>query len=310
LKVEQFDVSQASDDFVGRAAKCDGRVRATFSAHVGDPGIPTSVYFLYFEGENRRRLTASEAHYRAVLASRNVFVVSPSPAVGDSSTSPGMAMGLDHRELLPPFFPVLHAEDFVFGAALWQTIGNAFLAHSPLAVRHEPRPGKGILQPRDLGGENRAVVFEFAHLIRRVILRFMRGASSTPAARMKSLGEFLAAIGAQTMGDFLDFIHAQVLEHESGKLDHLETELREDTESPDFWRQDVEAYIAHVREALTHEDFDIPFDLKGERSDEANRVLMRNLFVGYGRLLQAWPEIVAIARDVHASGFESTLKLS
>jgi hypothetical protein len=310
LSVEQFDVSQATDDFVRRAAKCNGRVRATFSAHLGDPGIPTSVYFLYFEGENRRRLTASEAHYRAVLASRNVFVVSPSAGVGDSSTSPGMAMGLDHRELLPPFFPVLHAEDFVFGAALWQTIGNAFLAHTPLAVRHEPRPGKGILQPGDLGGENRAVIFEFAHLMRRVILRFMRGDSSTPAARMKALGESLAAAGEQPLGDFLDFIHAHVLEHESGKLDHLETELREDTESPDFWREDVEAYIAHVREALTHDDFDIPFDLKGDRSDEANRVLMRELFIRYGRLLQAWPKIVDIAREVHASGFESTLKLS
>jgi hypothetical protein len=310
LSVDQFDVTQAMDDFVRRVAKGDGRVRATFSAHLGDPGIPTSVYFLFFEGENRRRLTASDAHYRSVLASRNVFVISPCKAIGDSSTSPGMAMGLDHRELLPPFFPVLHAEDFIYGAVLWQTVGHAFLGHPPLAVRHEPRPGKGILKPSDLGGDQHAVIFEFAHLIRRIILRFQRGDSGLPAMRMKALGGFLTSIGEQEPEDFLDFIHGHILEHESGKLDHLETELREDVESPDFWREDLETYITHVREALTHEDFDIPFDLKSERSDEANRILMRELFTRYGRLLQAWPEIVAVAREVHASGFQSTLTLS
>ena len=219
-------------------------------------------------------------------------------------------MGLDHRELLPPFFPVLHAEDFIYGAVLWQTVGHAFLGHPPLAVRHEPRPGKGILKPSDLGGDQHAVIFEFAHLIRRIILRFQRGDSGLPAMRMKALGGFLTSIGEQEPEDFLDFIHGHILEHESGKLDHLETELREDVESPDFWREDLETYITHVREALTHEDFDIPFDLKSERSDEANRILMRELFTRYGRLLQAWPEIVAVAREVHASGFQSTLTLS
>ena len=114
----------------------------------------------------------------------------------------------------------------------------------------------------------------------------------------------------QEPADFLDFIRGQVLEHESGKLDHLETELREDTESPDFWRNDLETYIAHVREALTRDDFDIPFDLKGQRSDEENRTLMRELFIRYGQLLQVWPSIVSITREIHASGFESTLTLA
>jgi hypothetical protein len=166
------------------------------------------------------------------------------------------------------------------------------------------------VQPGDLGRDQHAVIFEFAHLIRRIILRFLRGDLDSPESRMNRLGEFLASIGQQEPGDFLDFIHGQILEHESGKLDHLETELREDVESPEFWRADLEAYVAHVREALTHPDFDIPFDLKGERSDEANRVLMRELFIRYGKLLQAWPKIVSIAREIHASGFESTLTLA
>ena len=37
---------------------------------------------------------------------------------------------------------------------------------------------------------------------------------------------------------------------------------------------------------------------------------MRELFIRYGQLLQAWPNIVSITREIHASGFESTLTLA
>ncbi len=301
LEPAQLDASQVADDFLRRVWSVQGRVRASFSGHVGDPGIPTSVYYLFYKGENRRRLTESEQAYRAALAARSVFALAPCPAVGDASTSPGMAMGLDHRELLPPFFPVLHAEDFTYGATLWQTIADAFLAHAPLAVRHEPRPGKTMLQPADLGPGQRAVVFEFSHLIRRIILRFQRHETAEPAERMRQLGRHLSGLGEQSLPDFTDHIGGQVLELESSKIDQLEEELREDTDTPDWWRQDLEAYLAHVRDALTHEDFDIPFDMKPDRSDAANRALMRELFTRYGRLLEAWPDIVGAVREINAT---------
>jgi hypothetical protein len=66
--------------------------------------------------------------------------------------------------------------------------------------------------------------------------------------------------------------------------------LREDTESPDFWRNDLETTLPQSAKALTHDDFDIPFDLKGQRSDEENRTLMRELFIRYGQLLRLGPK--------------------
>ncbi len=296
----QLDALQATDDFLRRLWTGNSRVRASFSGHLGDPGVPTSVYYLFYEGENRRRMTETEQHYRAALANRSVFGLAPCPAIGDPSTSPGMAMGLDHRELLPPFFPVLHAEDYTFGATLWQTVHEAFLGHVPLSVRHEPRPGKTILQPRDLGGENHAVTFEFSHLIRRVILNFRQHESAEPADRMRYLGRHLTSIGSQRLPDFVDYISAQILEHESSRLDYLEEQLREDTETPDWWREDLEGYLAHVREALTHDDFDIPFEMKADRSAAENRELMRQLFARFGRMLEAWPDIVSATREVNA----------
>jgi hypothetical protein len=302
VEIGRFDARQAGDDVLRRLWEGGGRVRASFSGHVGDPGIPTSVYYLYFDGENRRRLTDGEAHYRCAMESRHVFALAPCAAIGDASTSPGMAMGLDHRELLPPFFPVLHAEDFIYGATLWQTVPGAFLGHVPVAIRHEPRPGKTLLRPCDLDESRRAVMFEFAHLLRRIILHFHRAESATAEARMRNLGRHLVAIAEQPVRDFQEYIRGQVIEHESAKIDHLEAELRDDAETPDFWREDLEAYLNHVRMALAHEDFDIPFDLKDGRTSAEIRLFVQQLFLEYGRLLLAWPEIVASAMEIRARG--------
>lgn len=300
LTTADLDLEQMKDDLLRRIWTRPVQVRATFSGYLGDPGVPTSVYYLYFDGENRRRLTASPEQYRAALASRHVLALAPHAAIGDASLSPGMAMGLDHRELLPPFFPVLHAEDFVFGATLWQCASNALLGHVPFAVRHEPRPGKPILHPAELGSSRRVVIFEFAHLVRRVILHFVRGESAGIAIRMRLLGRHLRDLAAQPSRDFVEFIRAHVMENESAKLDRLEEELAEAADVPEYWHQDVATYLDHVREALTAPDFDIPFDLKGPRSDEENRALMQQLFARFGALLEAWPDMVAAARDIQS----------
>jgi len=300
--VEELDLSDAKDDILKRLWSRPSRVRATFTGHLGDPGIPTSVYYLYYDGENRARLTETEAHYRAALASRHLRAHAPHPAVGDASLSPGMAMGLDHRELLPPFFPVLHAEDYVFGATLWQCVPDSLLGHLPLAVHHDPRPGKGILQPSQLGPGHRVVIFEFAHLMRRLILHYSRAESATPAARMSLLGRHLAEIAAQPTKDFVETIRTHTLEHESTKCDRLEEDLEEAGDIPEFWHRDVQAYLAHVRDALTAPDFDIPLDLRGTRSDEENRAFMQQLVARFGALLQAWPALVQAAREINSRG--------
>ncbi len=158
-QVDSIDFAQAGDGLVRRLHDGPTRVRATFTGHVGDPGIPSSTYYLSYDGDNRERICASEAHYRGVFPSRSVACLAPGPMLGDASLSPGMAMALDHRELLPPFFPVLHAEDFSYGAALWQCCPGALLGHLPYAVWHDPLPGKAILTPREVQPGRRAAFF-------------------------------------------------------------------------------------------------------------------------------------------------------
>jgi hypothetical protein len=297
-----IDFQRANDEILRRLEESTPRVRTTFTGHFGDPGIPTSTYYLYFDEENLERLTASEAHYRSAFASRNVFTLAAQPSAGDASVSPGMAMGLDHREVLPPFYPVLHAEDFVYGAALWRCRPDAVLGQLPCAILHDPPSGKPIVQPSDLTSGNRAVIFEFAHLMRRLILTHQLAPRASAAERMQALGRGLAEIGRIPHDDFRDFLRVQTLEHESERLGYLERRLRENPDAPEFWRDDVQALIDHSREALAYDDFDIPFDLKAARSPEENRRLMQVLIARFGESLQAWSAMVTAARELREEG--------
>ena len=305
-----LDLENAGDELLRRLESGPARIRTTFAGHVGDPGIPTSIYYLDFAAENRARLPHSEAEYRALFATRSVLAHAANVAVGDASVSPGMAMGLDARELLPPFFPVLHAEDYVFGATVWQCCPHALAGHLPCAIVHDPVPGKPILQPTDLGAERRLVVPEFAHLIRRIILLHSLPDTADTTARMSALGRHLAQFGAMPARDFAHCLREIVLGHESEKIEWLTGQLREDEGASAHWRRDVQAYLDHTREAVADHDFDIPFDLKTGRSPEENRAFMQRLFAEFGRLLEQWPAIFAAAREMNARGEEPLFEMA
>jgi hypothetical protein len=301
LTVDDLSLVDAGDDLVRRLAVGPARVRTSYLGHFGDPGIPSSSYYLYYERANRERMVASEEHYRAALASRSVLAAAPALSIGDASVSPGMAMGFDHRELLPPFFPVLHAEDFIFGSTVWQCCAGSVAGHQPLAIFHDPPPGKSILQPSDLGPKCRVVLFEFAHLLRRVIRDIELAQRAPTADRTRSLGRALSELAAMPPADFMEVLHQKLLEHESEKLGYLDKQL-EQGDLPEFWRRDAEHLLLNARESVTAEDFDIPHDLKTGRTSAENRHFMQTLFARYGQLLQEWPAIVEATLELRARG--------
>jgi hypothetical protein len=286
-----------SDEMLRRLIEEDGRVVATFTGHFGHPGVPTSYYYLTYRRQTLARLTGNgEANYRACLGSGGVCALVRRAAIADASLSPGMAFALDARELLPPFPPVMHAEDFVWGAAVWQCCAAGFAGHLPVAIRHDPGLGRGIIAP-PLDGERPVAMWEFAHILRGLVMRWTPppGMRETER-RMEALGRFLRELAADEQ-EFGEYLREFVLQHESEKIAFMEACAEEEEEAPAFWREDLDAYIEQTRLALMAPDFDIPFDMRKWQPDEA-RGLMRGMVAGYGRMLEAWPSATRAARDL------------
>jgi hypothetical protein len=287
-----------------------GSILATFNGFFPDPGIPTTMYHLYHEGRNFERLTESRETYHGIMRERAVHAWSPCVLIGDGEVSPGVAWGFDQRGLLPPCFPVFHAEDFSYGAVLFRCCPQAFSAWLPASIRHDPGPGKALLRLEDFGKGNRVVMTEFAHLLRHLILRTpLAEGCLDRAERMVSLGRHLRLLGSLRKAAFRELLHAETLAHQGGILSYLENRLLMETDAPDYWRTDVERLLDHIREALTHEDFDIPWDLKPVGDSERIRDLMQTLIRQYGELLESWPRIHAAALELAGEGIRIGLPL-
>jgi hypothetical protein len=299
-KVEMIGLT---DDMLRRLQETDGRILATFTGHSGHPGIPTSYYYLTYRKESLERLTREgEARYRQYLASGGVCAVVPRMAIADSSLSPGMAIGIDARVLVPPFPPVMHAEDFVWGATIWQCCAQAFAGHLPVTVRHDPGLSRGIIAP-PLNDGQPVAMWEFAHLLRGILLGWMPppGALDT-AYRMDSLGRYLCDVAGSSPEEFHEYLRWFVLQHESEKITFMERCLEEERDAPNFWRHDVEDYIDQTRRAVSLPDFDIPYDMRGKWSATDARNLLQVMVREYGRLLRAWPVMVEAARELEGTG--------
>ena len=296
---KSLELIGVTDDMLRRLLETDGRIVATFTGHSGHPGIPTSYYYLTYRRETLERLTsAGEAQYRAYLASGGVCALVPRMAIADSSLSPGMAIGIDARFLIPPFPPVMHAEDFVWGATIWQCCAAAFAGHLPVTVRHDPGIMRGIIPP-PLDTGRPVAMWEFAHLLRGILLGWMAPPGSLDTAfRMDSLGRYLCDVAGAPPAEFHEYLRWFTLQHESEKISFMETCLEEERKAPIFWRKDIEQYIEQTRRALSLPDFDIPFDMRDKWSAKDARTLIQTLVREYGRLLRAWPALVKAAEEL------------
>jgi hypothetical protein len=274
------------------------RIQTTHFGYAGNPAIPTSSFYAPHKGTERDLPADVEMRYRASFGSRGILARVAAPSVGDGSVSPGMAIGLDQRDLLPPFFPVLPAEDLVFGATLSACCPGALTGHLPLCLRHESNGTSAPRHPGEIHRERQGSVFEFSQILRAIMAGHRPAARSNTTERMQKLGRYLGEFAAQPAPDFREALHRIVLAIESQKVLALEHALFTEIDAPEFWRRDLRDFLDHSRDRMQREDFDIPHELKAGRTNEENRDVMQKLIAGYGLLLQDWPAIVTAAREL------------
>jgi hypothetical protein len=98
--------------------------------------------------------------------------------------------------------------------------------------------------------------------------------------------------------DFEEFARLQVWECESSRISRLEEELKDFQPAPGYWAADLGDYLSALREAMNSPDYIIPRDvLVGRNKDEARR-LSRLLVLRFGQLLQAWPAMFEMAKEL------------
>ena len=129
--------------FAERLFTAGGRAVATSFGVAGDSGMATSRLVLTLTGR-ARDLTFGEVHYPKRRLFREVLRLAPRPSCTRGSHFMSGHYGLDNRGCPPPFIPRYRNADAVFGRLLTFLHGDGLIAHLPLAIFHNPEPGRTV----------------------------------------------------------------------------------------------------------------------------------------------------------------------
>jgi hypothetical protein len=274
----------------------NGRILITVNGSAGDSGMDSGRNLaMHPDPGTRERLLASREAYESALTSREMIRQSLAPTVTPIRPFMSMAMGMDNRELTPPFFPACRNSDGIFGALTARVWPDACLGHLPWTVIHDP-PGSRL----NVSGIS-ATLRVCDWVLAWASTGTFHNGGGAAAERMGSLGRHLIEAGSLPPADFREQTRALLLRMASRRAARAESLIHERRGEPAFWVEDLRREVEAVREAMVEPDgvapVDLPVEWNGDQRIEATRSLIRR----YGELLSWWPAIIERAKDLRTS---------
>ena len=301
LSFVDADILGCHEELLGRAVdSTSGRVVMTLNGLAGDSGMASPRYYLSLTGTSRDRLVASEQAYRSALESREVLRSVHQPTITAGSFCMTTFLGLDNRDLLPPFFPVQRNSDGIFGLTLRKCVDASHVAFLPWILLHAPEPPRAFA-PDEMWAD--AATVRMADIVIASILDHQNlTGDATVATRLADLGEQMRWLGSLDYPDFEARLRTQQQIRNFTFLMALHGQLHTYGASPTYWADDVSRMIELTSQASSAEDHLVPRDLLQGRDARAARLLSQELVAKYGEVLAAWPAMVAAAKRLRDNG--------
>jgi hypothetical protein len=275
-----------------------GTVAATLMGLTGDAGIEYPQWLTSI-GSTRDRLCESAEVYQRSMRSRAVCRVPPTYVVTPNPFLMTYAVGLDNREILPPFCPVQRNQDGIFALSLRRCRANAYFGHVPWAIVHDPpeaRTWDADALVRSVSGCRSDLI------LLNCIGAFVQQPSLEPAGNLRLLGEHLSTLAAMAPEAFEEFLRARVSPLVAGAVQQLEGEKRPARLWPPFLVADFERYVRGLRDAFSRDSFFAPVDLVEDVGEERARDAMRAVLRQFGALFEHWPDLLAGAAALEQEG--------
>src|SRR5262249_17709266 len=119
---------------------------------------------------------------------------------------------------------------------------------------------------------------------------------------LRALGRSLEEWGSAAPADFEELVRLLLWNQASRRIGLLEGQLHEARGRPGFWADAVGRLLAALRAALADREYAVPSDLAGLTDGRDALGPFQRLVLRFGRLVQAWPDMVAAAKELRARG--------
>lgn len=299
---ELLNIAHACSHIWSMLCRDAGRVCVSYNGVAGDSGM-YSVWLPHTcpSPGTKHRLASSQQVLETSVRSRYVLRHAPSLVIGHADPCIGMCIGLDNRQILPPFFPVGRNEDGLFGWSLDTCVSGACAAHLPWSIEHLP-PG--------------ARTYTTSHLRRSRISDIMiscmtawpgSSTSKTTEYALRSLGLWLGDLATLSPRALHEIIRHNLWRMASAKIARGEALLAGDRDLPEYWTERVREQNDEIRAGMLAPEFTVPIDLACSQEDAPSRV--RDVMSKFSELLCAWPSIFQASIDLRKRGIELGVEL-
>jgi hypothetical protein len=279
-----------------------GRVGVTQNGLVGDCATGSSLWVIGQSGETQKRLVTSEEVYRTAVASRETIRSARCLTLSNRAFLMTYAVGYDNRSLLPPFMPVLRAQDGIFALTGQMCFPDILTAYLPWTVLHDPSGRPPFGKDEDFLRGEASPQYMHDILIGCLESYEMGPAKPSGKARLGALGLYLEEIGDLPAEDFREFVRKVIWIQVGNFVESLTQEMDRYGDSAPEWARDAETTVKSLLGSLAKEGFEVPMNLREGRSLEEARALSQRLVRRYGRLLRGWEGLTAAARRLKERG--------
>jgi hypothetical protein len=280
--------------FLRRLRGDSGKVHVTCVGIAGDLGTGSAYSLLRLDGAAHDRLVRSADEYRRSMHSQQGVRTVGNITISDGTFCSGSNLGLDNRELLPPFMPVQGGADGIFARAVRAT-GAGYFGYLPWTMLHRRAP-RWKHDPRA------AASVPSASIIEQFVGSFQQTEGAGAERNLANLGSLLVELGTLPPRDFREVLQHVAWTHAVQRIDRFEQLLARYDHQPGFWADDVVDHLSTLRDAMPQEHYAVPSDLRAAFEPEAAAILMQRLLRKFGELLEAWPHLRRTAAELRLQG--------
>lgn len=299
-----------SSRFLNQLEKKAAKLRVSWTGIYGDSGARYPSYYLWKDQEVLRQLDTDAASYHRLAVSREIFRAPKRLTFANGKYCQSTALAYDHRQILPPFMPVLRGEDIIFGNTLHACFTSSLIGYLPWAILHAPLE-KRSNTTEEIGQSGRAT--SFSQILAALMDIFsIPGFERDEAGMLKNLGGYLCDLSKLPLKEFEEILRTCLWRKLTRRIEFLHAQVQDSPDTLGTWTGDIRAHIQVLQSKLTPAGLSQSLLVEecAQHTPEERLFTVQRLTLRFGNLLRAWPSLVEAAFVLKQRETEPALTIS
>lgn len=252
----------------------------------------------FTNADSLNRLIQNENLYESRLNTPFVIRVPGQLTINDGRSCISVNIGIDNREIFPPFMPNYKSEENILNAIINNCFGRYLKGFLPYMIQHDFSEYNTKISRTKIP---KRMPFDMNSIIISIIGSFKMGfPKDDQVTSLNVLGNNLNILGNLSLSDFKDYLRNICSNELSKTVQYLELLLKKNKKAPKLWQDDIKTFILEIEKLVCQKDFPYPINLQHKKDKGIG--LLRDQVSQLGNLLIHWEAIYETAVKLKNSG--------